>query len=100
MKDKECACPIFRVLEKMGIRWNPEKEEIEEAKKQRWRAKEGERYYFVGSSLGISIYKEKFDSADNGLWNSGNYFRTEDEAKKYADEFRRMLQERTLDKEE
>ena len=100
MKDKECACPIFRVLEKMGLRWNPEKEEIEEAKKQRWRAKEGERYYFVGSSLGISIYKEKFDSADNGLWNSGNYFRTEDEAKKYADEFRRMLQERTLDKEE
>lgn len=100
MKEKECACPIFRVLEKMGIRWNPEKEEIEEAKKQRWRAKRGELYYFVDNALGISSYKEEFDSADNSLWNSGNYFRTEKEAQKYADEFKRMLKGRTLDKEE
>lgn len=97
MEDKECACPIFRALEKNGLRWNPEKEEIEPI---RWRAKRGERYYFVDNALGISSYKEEFDSADNVFWNSGNYFRTEKEAQKYADEFRRMLQERTLDKEE
>lgn len=73
---------------------------IEEDKEQRWRAKRGESYYFVGSAFGISSYREKFDSTDNGLWNSGNYFRTADEAQKYADEFRRMLHGRTLDKEE
>lgn len=100
MKGKECTCPIFRALEKMGLRWNPEKEDIEEAKKQRWRAKRGELYYFVDNALGISSYKEEFDSADNSLWNSGNYFRTEKEAQKYADEFKRMLKGRTLDKEE
>ena len=40
MKEKECTCPIFRALEKQGLRWNPETEEIET---KRWRAKEFER---------------------------------------------------------
>lgn len=97
MKEKECACPIFRALKKKGLRWNPETEEIET---KRWRAKEFERYYFVDNVFGISSHREVFDSTDDGLWNSGNYFRTEDEARKYVNEFKRMLQERTLDKEE
>lgn len=50
--------------------------------------------------FGIFSHREVFDSTDDGLWNSGNYFRTEDEARKYVNEFKRMLQERTLDKEE
>ena len=105
MEDKECAClgkcPLLLKMENMMFRFMDRKmKEIEEAKKQRWRAKEGERYYFVGSAFGISSHKEEFDSTDNGFWNSGNYFSTEKEAQKYADEFRRMLQERTLDKEE
>ena len=36
---------------------------------------------------------------DNELWESGNYFRTTDEAKKYLDEFKRILKGRTLDNE-
>lgn len=100
MKEKECTCPIFRALEKKGLRWNPETEEIEVNKEQRWRAKEGEHYYFVGNVFGISSHREAFDEADDGLWNSGNYFSTENEAQKYTNEFKRMLQERTLDKEE
>lgn len=34
------------------------------------------------------------------MWDVGNYFRYEDEAWKYVKEIRRMLQGRTLDKEE
>ena len=98
MKEKECTCPIFRALEKKGLHWNPETEEIEVKKEQRWRAKEGEHYYFV--NLEIDYYIERFDETDDSLWNSCNYFRTKDEAQKYADEFKRILQERTLDKEE
>ena len=79
MKEKECTCPIFRALEKQGLRWNPETEEIET---KRWRAKEFERYYFVDNVFGIFSHREVFDSTDDGLWNSGNYFRTEDEARK------------------
>lgn len=33
-------------------------------------------------------------------WKIGNYFSTENEAEKYANEFKRMLKGRTLDKEE
>lgn len=98
MKEKECTCPIFRALKKKGLRWNPETEEIET---KRWRAKEGERYYYIKPSEDDpKSYTECFDKIDTWLWESGNYFRTEDEARKYANEFNRMLQERTLDKEE
>lgn len=100
MKDKECACPIFRVLEKMGLRWNPEKEDIEEAKKQRWRAKEGEPYYYIESNFVLVKKTESSSLLDKNMWDVGNYFRYEDEAWKYVKEIRRMLQGRTLDKEE
>lgn len=100
MKEKECACPIFRALEKEGLRWNPETEEIEPI---RWRARKGELYYLldvIGGNFRVIRMKEDFKEFDNNHWESGNYFRTTDEAQKYADEFRRMLKERTLDKEE
>lgn len=98
MKEKECTCSIFRALEKQGLRWNPETEEIET---KRWRAKEGERYYYIKLREDEpKSFTESFDSIDTRLWKSGNYFRTAGEAQKYANEFKRMLQERTLDKEE
>ena len=100
MREKECTCPIFRALEKQGLRWNPETEEIELDKEQRWRANTDEDYYFIGMKFRIDCYPERHDSTDDALWESGNYFRTVDEAKKYANEFERMLKGRTLDKEE
>ena len=100
IKEKECACPILRALEKKELRWNPETEEIEEAKEQRWRAKRGESYCYVRIPLDeIFLNEENFDKTDNYLWESGNYFRTIDEAQKYADEFKRILKGRTLDNE-
>ena len=72
MKEKECTCPIFRALKKKGLRWNPETGVIEV--NRLWRARLGEIYFFINSN--------------------------EDEAQKYADEFKRILQGRTLDKEE
>ncbi|WP_270652722.1 hypothetical protein, partial [Paraprevotella clara] len=44
--------------------------------------------------------KELNNKIDNMRWKIGNYFSTENEAQKYADEFKRILQGRTLDKEE
>ena len=100
MKEKEFESPILRALEKKGLRWNPETEEIEEAKEQRWRAKRGESYCYVRIPLDeIFLNEENFDKTDNYLWESGNYFRTIDEAQKYADEFKRILKGRTLDNE-
>lgn len=100
MKEKECACPILRALEKKGLRWNTEAEEIEEAKARLWRAKRGEYYIslIIPNEI-LYLNKEDFNDKGNELWESGNYFRTTDEAKKYVDEFKRILKERTLDNE-
>ena len=100
MEDKECTCPIFRALENKGLRWNPETEEIEEAKARLWRAKRGEYYIslIIPNEI-LYLNKEDFNDKGNELWESGNYFRTTDEAKKYVDEFKRILKERTLDNE-
>jgi hypothetical protein len=90
MKEKECTCPIFRALEKKGLRWNPETEEIET---KRWRAKKGRNYYYINVFMEVLVNKEYFYSSDNMLWKRGNYFRTEEEAKKYAKDFSRILKE-------
>lgn len=97
MKDKEYTCPIFRALEKKGLHWNPETEEIES--NRLWRAKEGETYFVVGYDGEVCTAKEVNFEKNDRSWYAGNYFSTEKEAQKYADEFKRMLKGRTLDKE-
>lgn len=98
MKEKECTSPIFRALKKKGLRWNPETGVIEV--NRLWRARLGEIYFFINSNGELYPEKELNNKIDNMRWKIGNYFSTENEAQKYADEFKRILQGRTLDKEE
>lgn len=98
MEKKECTSPIFRALEKKGLRWNPETGVIEV--NRLWRARLGELYFFINSNGKLYPEKELNNKIDNMRWKIGNYFSTENEAQKYADEFKRILQGRTLDKEE
>lgn len=98
MEKKECTSPIFRALEKKGLRWNPETGVIEV--NRLWRARLGELYFFINSNGELYPEKELNNKIDNMRWKIGNYFSTENEAQKYADEFKRILQGRTLDKEE
>jgi len=98
MKEKECTCPIFRALKKKGLRWNSETGVIEV--NRLWRARLGEIYFFINSNGELYPEKELNNKIDNMRWKIGNYFSTENEAQKYADEFKRMLKGRTLDKEE
>ena len=85
-------------MKKKGLRWNPETGVIEV--NRLWRARLGEIYFFINSNGELYPEKELNNKIDNMRWKIGNYFSTENEAQKYADEFKRMLQERTLDKEE
>lgn len=101
-KEKESACPAYRESEEKEcestVFTNMETEET--GKTKRWRAKRGESYCYVRIPLDeIFLNEENFDKTDNYLWESGNYFRTIDEAQKYADEFKRILKGRTLDKD-
>ena len=52
---------------------------------KRWRAKENEEYYYIGSSGIVWSVGELFSGEDNDNYNLGNYFKTEEEAQKIID---------------
>jgi hypothetical protein len=49
-------------------------------KKKRWRAKDGDGYYYVATDGIVEHDNEILHSLDIRRYNSGNYFRTEEEA--------------------
>lgn len=49
---------------------------------KRWRAKKGEKYYYINSSGEVSEETEVFYWCDKERYLIGNYFRTEELAKK------------------
>lgn len=72
---------LFDKMKEKGWQWNAEKKCLELL---RWRAKEGEEYYTIDSvTEGIQLIK-RGDSCDNELWNTLNYFRTEEQCKEAA----------------
>ena len=50
-------------------------------KRPRWRAREGGRYYYVGALGDVASITELESDYDNKMFNVGNYFKTEEEAK-------------------
>lgn len=94
----QSTCPVNRALKKKGLRWNPETGVIEV--NRLWRARLGEIYFFINSNGELYPEKELNTKIDDMRWKIGNYFSTENEAQKYANEFKRILKGRALDKEE
>lgn len=56
-------------------------EEVKEYK--RWRSEKGERYWFIRPPLYIDSETELHSSFDDECWESGNYFKTKEEAELY-----------------
>lgn len=54
--------------------------EIEKPKYKRWRAEKGEGYFYISSDGTIYKNKEFEDFIDNFLYNTDNYFKTEEGA--------------------
>lgn len=48
----------------------------------KWRAKEGDTYYMISASLFVLETTDDRDSIDHDVYNSGNYFKTKEEAEK------------------
>lgn len=59
----------------------------------RWRAPYGEKYYTILGDLYVDYNFEDNFSADDSLYESGNYFETEAEAEEVAEKFRAILKE-------
>jgi len=62
--------------------------ELEQEKScKRWRAKNGEKYYFIDETI-INDHYEANDLTDNVLYEQGNYFETEREAEIVAEKLK------------
>ena len=65
--------------------------EIKPLKPLRWRAERCEGYYTIDSTLVVIESTECRDRYDNGRYESGNYFRTEEEAREMAEKMKKIL---------
>lgn len=82
---------LFDAIAKKGKRWNPETKQIEDL--PRWRAKDGEKYYFVSDCLDVDFNSEDSDEYDDSYYAAGNYFKTEEAASRAAEKIRKILKE-------
>ena len=57
----------------------------DDSKKVRWKPKDGETYYYVVSNGEIDYSFWMADATDEGRFNFGNVFKTEEEARKAID---------------
>lgn len=79
---------LFDKMKEQGLKWNAEEKRVE---KIRWRAKKYENYYFVHMYLTAVDTIETYNSFDNKLWDSFNYFRTEEQAEEAAKRVKETL---------
>lgn len=85
---------LFDKMKEQGLRWNAEEKRVE---KIRWRAKKGEAYYRVDFMGNIFCETDRRTYADNVLYDTLNYFRTEEQAvevaKRMKEVFRKFHEE-------
>ena len=72
---------LFDKMKEQGLQWNAEEKRVE---KIRWRAKKGDDYYFIDSFCYLGQDREDFQLMDDKVYNSYNYFRTEEQAEEAA----------------
>ena len=58
-------------------------EELSKERPKRWRAEEGETYWYVDAFGVIHDVTEYYNKVDNYLYNTGNYFQTRKQAEEY-----------------
>ena len=75
-------------LAEVGKRWNEEKKCLEDV---RWRAKEGEMYFYLTHDVETLESCEVFDEDDDVRYEIGNYFKTIEAAKKVAEQLREIF---------
>ena len=79
---------LFDKMKKQGLRWNEEEKRVD---KVRWRAKKGDDYYFIDSFCYLGQDREDFQLMDDKVYNSYNYFRTEEQTEEAAERVKETL---------
>ena len=79
---------LFDKMKEQGLKWNAEEKRVE---KIRWRAKKGEKYFYVGNQGSVIIDIEGDYCIDEKRHKSGNYFRTREQAEEAAKRMEEVL---------
>ena len=79
---------LFDALKEKGLYWNAEEKRVE---KIRYRAKKYDTYWFIDSSCCARMTAEDGIGIDNEHYESGNYFRNEEDAERFLEIFRESL---------
>lgn len=91
---KEKQEELKKEIEKLGTQIK----ELEEQEKKckRWRSKRDEKYWFIGRGGTLCYSVEINDNLDKSSYEIGNYFRTEEEAKKMVEKIKIYTQLKDL----
>lgn len=79
---------LFYSMKENGCQWNAEEKRVE---KIRWRAKGGERYFYVYNQGSVTVYKDDGYHVDENLYEYGNYFHTREQAEEAARRIKEVL---------
>ena len=79
---------LFDKMKEKGLRWNAEEKCVE---KIRWRAGLEMTYYSLNSRLEAIPFNEDFCGFDDEVWDSYNYFRTQEQTEKAAEVVKKAL---------
>ena len=84
---------LFDALEKQDLRWNAEENKLYFFQK---RLKRYELYFYIGADQRVYQVRDYYMYFDDEMFRCKNYFKTKDEAQKYADEIKDILNKREL----
>lgn len=60
---------------------------------KRWRAEEGEKYYYLDIYFEVHSFLEEYSNTDTKLYKIGNYFQTKEEAQEVADKLKEYFKQ-------
>lgn len=81
---------LFDKMEEQGLKWNAEEKRVE---KIRWRAEDGEGYFYVDNQGRKIAKNEECKFVDEDRFAFGNYFRTIYKAEEAARRIREALRQ-------
>ena len=84
---------LFYALEKQNLRWNAEEKKLYFFQT---RLKRYELYFYIGADQRVYQVRDYYMYFDDEMFRCKNYFKTKDEAQKYADEIKDILNKREL----
>jgi len=89
IKKAEIVKYTFSKLDLHNLLLNGTIEKVEE--NERWRAEDGHWYVFLNIHMIPTFLRDDRNELDDDSYNSGNYFRTKQEAQQVADQIKELL---------